>query len=257
MVSLHQLSVLDIQQTQAPGSGTIGVLGGSATFNITLACNPPSGPHRMRVKCAFGQSSGLNIQPCTTYGFMEYEDYIITIDPALPCPAPSNLAATATGGGANISWTIGCVETDWDLHVTTPGSGAPTGTPSNPGITTNPYSLAGLDPGTTYEVWLRADCDPSSGGGQSTWLGPVTFTTDPTCFPPTSLLTSNITPFDAEVNFTAPVTGTPAGYEYYVSTSATAPTAATTGTPITGPGATQTTLGGALTPNTLHYVMGS
>ena len=243
---------------QPAGSFAVGVLGGSTSFPITLACNPPIGTHRMRVRCAYNMANGLAITPCalTTSNYGETEDYLVTLNAAVSCPAPSSFTATATAGGADFDWVMGCAETDWEIHVTTVGGGAPTGTASNTGITAHPYSVTGLDPNTQYEAWLRADCDPSSGGGQSTWVGPITFTTLATCYPPTGLTVSNISATDAQVDWTAPVSGTPASYEYYVSTSATAPTNATPGnTPSLGSGATQTlSLGAALTPNTLHYV---
>lgn len=158
---------------QATGSGSVGVLGGSKNFTVVLACNPPSGVHRMRVKCAFGQTNGLAIDPCTTYSFMETEDYLVTIDPALPCPAPSSFASnTPTATGATFTWVNGCVETDWEIEFGatgfTPGSG------TVEAATTNPFTATTMNCGTTYDVYLRANC---LGNGYSTYVGPISVTT--------------------------------------------------------------------------------
>lgn len=168
---------------QPTGSGLVGVLGGSVTFNVTLACNPPSGVHRMRVKCAYAQTSGLVIDPCASYSFMETEDYLVTIDPALPCPAPSAFALTAasqTATGGNFNWTVGCVETDWEIEYGATGFTPGTGTiePCSGSATNNTfnYTTTTMPCGTTLHVYLRANCQAN---GYSTYVGPISITTLP------------------------------------------------------------------------------
>lgn len=58
----------------------------------------------------------------------------------------------------------------------------------------------------------------------------------PTCFEPTALTATNIGINGADVSWTAPTLGTPTGYEYEVSTSATPPATGTSvpGTSVTG-----------------------
>lgn len=146
---------------------------GTASFNITLACNPPLGTHRMRVRDVFGLA-GNTIEPCTLYGYGETEDYDVTITSAVACPQPSNLAVTSiTESSAILVWTTGCAETSWDVHVTEAGEGAPTGEPSNPDAT-SPLEIVGLTPDTAYEFYVRANCE---GDGFSLWTGPFAFTT--------------------------------------------------------------------------------
>jgi hypothetical protein len=146
---------------------------GTATFNITLSCNPPLGTHRMRVRDVWN-TLGINIDPCINYGWGETEDYNITVAAAVACPQPSALAANSiTTESAILSWTLGCVETAWDLHLTTAGGGAPTGVPNNTGVT-SPFLADNLTPATSYEFYVRANC---AGVGTSLWTGPFTFTT--------------------------------------------------------------------------------
>jgi len=158
---------------QVQGSGQVGVLGSSATFPITLACNPPLGQHRLRVRAMFGLN-GSAVTPCANNLWGEIEDYTITISQALSCPAPSALAATGiTNNSASFSWNIGCVETAWQLEYGASGFTPGTGTMSN--VTTNTNaSITGLAPETVYDVYVRANCGP---GDQSTWAGPVSITT--------------------------------------------------------------------------------
>ncbi len=157
---------------QAQGSGVDGVLGTPYPFSINVACDPPLGMHRMRIRCMFA-TIGDNVTPCTNNTFGETEDYVVTITAPDPCPAPHNLNAVLDqlNLSATLSWTIGCTETEWDVHVQPVGGGVPSGAPSNPGLTamslpTSGYSIGG------YEFYVRAVCaDPLT----STWAGPFAF----------------------------------------------------------------------------------
>ena len=147
---------------------------GSATFPISLACNPALGLHRMRVRDVWN-TTGSAIDPCANYGWGETEDYDVTITTAVACPQPNALGVnTITSNSANLTWNIGCAESAWDLHLTTAGGGAPSGAPSNPGVT-SPFAASALSPSTAYEFYVRADC---AGDGTSLWTGPFPFTTN-------------------------------------------------------------------------------
>ncbi|TAE07892.1 MAG: fibronectin type III domain-containing protein, partial [Bacteroidetes bacterium] len=75
----------------------------------------------------------------------------------------------------------------------------------------------------------------------------------PSCIEPSAVVVSNITTTGATVAWTAPTTGnTPASYELFVSTSATAPTANTVPTQVGVSGVTTTLTG--LPSATTHYV---
>ena len=146
---------------------------GTATFSISLSCSPSLGVHRMRVRDVYS-TSGINIDPCTSYGWGETEDYDVTITAAAPCPQPSALAVTnITSNSADLSWNMGCTETMWDLHVTLAGGGEPVGAPSDVNVS-SPYTVNFLEPETTYDFYVRANCQ---GNGYSVWTGPFTFTT--------------------------------------------------------------------------------
>ena len=148
---------------------------GSASFSIVLACNPPLGTHRMRVRDVWN-TSGVNIDPCANYGWGETEDYDVTISAAVACPQPSGIFVTnVTTTSATVGWTSGCTETSWNVYVTTAGGPAPTtiATYYNVG---NPFVVNGLTPGTSYDFYVSADCLTN---GTSLWTGAYLFTTAP------------------------------------------------------------------------------
>ncbi|WP_298756054.1 choice-of-anchor L domain-containing protein [uncultured Psychroserpens sp.] len=87
------------------------------------------------------------------------------------CNFPSGITVTnITSTTADISWTAGGTETNWEIVVQPLGTGEPTGagTPT----ATNPYTVTGLSPITQYEIFVRADCGPD---GFSIWSSVGTF----------------------------------------------------------------------------------
>ncbi len=160
---------------QVTGSGTVGVLGSSASFPIAVSCNPPLGTHRLRVRAMFS-TNGSAVTPCTDNGYGEIEDYVVTISAADPCPQPSFLGAnTVTTTSANLTWTLGCAETNWEVAVQAAGAGTPS---TGVATTSTTYAASGLTPGSQYEFYVRAACTP--GSLYSAWSGPFMFSA-PAC----------------------------------------------------------------------------
>jgi len=153
------------------GSGSVGVLGSSASFPINLACNPPLVEHRMRFCCMYGVANGAAVTPCTNNTYGETEDYLVTITTPVACPAPTGLTASnATTTSVDLAWTVGCVETTWGIEYGpsgfTPGTGtlvSVTGTPAT--------TLSGLAGGTAYDFYVNADCGVLD--GLSAQYGPI------------------------------------------------------------------------------------
>lgn len=73
-----------------------------------------------------------------------------------------------------------------------------------------------------------------------------------TCLAPTSLIAGQITPASATITWTPPATPPGSGYQYYLSTSVTPPTSATTPTGIVPAGNTIANLS-SLSPSTTYY----
>ncbi len=157
---------------QVAGSGTVGVLGSSATFTVSLACNPPAGTHRLRVRAMYFEN-GINVTPCTNNSYGEVEDYLITIDPAPTCPSPGALtAANPTINSIDLSWPLGCSSaSNYDFEYGPAGFTPGTGTIVNNAAATitgtnGAYTLSALTPNTAYDIYFRANC---GGADFSVW----------------------------------------------------------------------------------------
>jgi len=94
--------------------------------------------------------------------------------PAPTCAAPTALAVTSTtANSATISFTdaanVGSYQVIYGPTGFSPASGGTTVT-----ATTSPFTITGLQAGTTYQVYVRTNC---TGGGTSYLTGPVSFGT--------------------------------------------------------------------------------
>jgi len=173
--------IFDATELIGATNGTIGTgntpgqVNASSSFVIALACTPPAGVHRMRIRGAFFQD-GQSIQPCTNYGYGETEDYLITIAPAPTCPSPGLLiGGTTTTTSADVNWSLGCsTASAFDFEYGPVGFTQGTGTlVSNVSATTS-TTLSGLIPNSSYQVYYRANC---GNGDVSAWSVPVTVST--------------------------------------------------------------------------------
>lgn len=119
---------------------------------------------------------------CDTYTFGETKDFVVNILPPPSCPKPYNL--TLYGTPSNTAARIGFLSLGngnaWEIKYDSVGF--------NPSIsgtsviwTTTVDSLRGLTPFNNYEVYVREIC---AAGDTSNWSSsPLTFTTNPYCFP--------------------------------------------------------------------------
>lgn len=89
------------------------------------------------------------------------------------CPDPiAPIAENITTTTAELSWTNGESETQWQVAIQPLNTGLPTG--NGVLVNSNPYTAEDLEPATRYEYYVRAYCDELH---QSTWIGPFDFTT--------------------------------------------------------------------------------
>ena len=96
----------------------------------------------------------------------------ITIDLLPTCIRPSDIAVTTTLNSATVSWTSNGTETAWNLRYK---ASADTSWIEVPSTVTNPYTISGLTPSTSYDVQVRSYC---SAEDQSEWCPTFTFKTD-------------------------------------------------------------------------------
>ena len=165
------------------GSGAVGVLGSSASFPVTLACTPPAGQHLLRIREVYNQTSGVTITPCGNnegFGYGEIEDYMITIAAAPACPSPGLVSSvTASSNSVALTWATSCSSaSSYDFEYGPVGFTLGSGTlVSNQTVTISApnasYTVTGLQAGTNYNIYYRANC----GSSTSAWSLTSNFST--------------------------------------------------------------------------------
>lgn len=91
------------------------------------------------------------------------------------CIDPSSLdAVNMTENSADLTWTENSGATSWDIEFG-PAGFTPSGSPTYAGVTSNPYTVTGLQPSTSYDFYVRSLCGGAS--GNSGWVGPYNFAT--------------------------------------------------------------------------------
>jgi subtilisin-like proprotein convertase family protein len=153
-------------------------------------------------------------------------------------------------GVITLSGSFTYIETNWDYlriysGVGTSGTLLATYTNSSGGNIT-PYTSP---EGIPITIQFTSD---SSGEGSGFALTAIYSGTCASCLAPSALTSSILTSSSATISWTAPTNAPSNGYEYYVSTSSTAPTAGSAATGSTSAGITTANLSG-LTTNSTYY----
>jgi gliding motility-associated-like protein len=108
-------------------------------------------------------------------------DNVIIEDQPL-CTEPINLIlGEVTASTAQLSWTQGFDETNWQVLVQPEGGPVPTDTTVGDLSAAATFTKNGLSDNTNYEFYVRSDCNTGS-NGNSIWVGPLPFTTLCTAF---------------------------------------------------------------------------
>src|SRR5690554_1472530 len=116
-----------------------------------------------------------------------------------PCAAPTNLTVSDIGADtAVVAWDAHGT-TNWVIEFDTLGFTPGNGTSIIENTTDNPFTLTGLSPEQTYDVYVWADCGTD---GLSDTLGPINFTTQPTCLAPTGLMATVNSSTTADLGWT-------------------------------------------------------
>ena len=99
----------------------------------------------------------------------------VTCAPAPTCLKPSSVTVTnITSTQALISWVENSGATAWEIEYGPVGFTQGTGTTL--AVTTNPYTLSGLDTATSYDIYIKSICTATD---NSAWQGPISLTTLP------------------------------------------------------------------------------
>jgi gliding motility-associated-like protein len=92
------------------------------------------------------------------------------------CPAPTNIVVSAlTTSSGTITWTDNAGASQWEVIIQPAGTGyPPIGATPTATVSATSYNFSGLPSGTSFEVYIRAICDPTD---SSIWAGPRNFAT--------------------------------------------------------------------------------
>jgi len=139
-------------------------------FNITIPSTALSGLTRMRIVI---DEFNTTPSPCGPYTWGETEDYMVNISAPPTCPQPTNFSLIqANNTTAQLEWVAGGSETQWQIEYGPQGFALGTGT--NVIVTTNPYTITGLNPNTFYQAYIQGICTP---GDTSFMTPPVAWNT--------------------------------------------------------------------------------
>ncbi len=131
---------------------------GSFDSEVSFTINSPFGAEIINITDGSALTNGAVIQTFTSDCFPT-------------CMDPVDLYAYGTSmTTADLTWTEAGTATSWNIEYGVTGF-----TPSETGlnVTSNSYSLSGLNSGTSYDFYVQADC----GSYNSEWVGPFTFLT--------------------------------------------------------------------------------
>jgi hypothetical protein len=143
-----------------------GVFSSYVWYDVVLPFNAYAGMSNVKIAFHWYGDDGAQTR---------FDDVILEEPPT--CPPPTGLyASDILSTEANIGWTPGGSEVLWNVEVGAPGftPGTSTEIVSEYGTGDNPILIKDLTQGTTYEVYVQADCGASE---VSSWTGPVEFTT--------------------------------------------------------------------------------
>lgn len=75
----------------------------------------------------------------------------------------------------DLSWTENNTATAWTIKYNEGTDFDPLTSGTSISVSSNPYTLTGLNDNTTYYVYVKSNCDP--GNDESAWTGPISFAT--------------------------------------------------------------------------------
>lgn len=165
---------------------------GTVTLPTTLA----TGTYRMRTAVSY---SGA-ITPCGPAPYGNYVDFNLVVG-SVPSCLPVNVltVASVTPNSASLTWTAPSpvpangYQVYYSTTNTAPTSATVLTSTNSASFTTNSGQISGLNPATTYYVWVRSVCTTTA---SSTWSASATFTT---------LCTPSVVPYSLNFNsVTAP-----------------------------------------------------
>ncbi|HOY38981.1 MAG TPA: fibronectin type III domain-containing protein, partial [Bacteroidales bacterium] len=126
--------------------------------------------------------------------YLYLDQFQIRIPPT--CPQPENLhVSNITAVSAHINWLAGSNEESWQVEYGFSGFSHGEGTITNTSFPV--HILQNLSPNSNYDVYVRALCDEEN----STWVGPLSFSTPYGCQQITNISISNVSATSAFIDW--------------------------------------------------------
>ena len=125
------------------------------TGTITIPVTAVIGDYRMRVRSQWGSSA--NPPSCGEVAYGSTIDYTLTISAPPTCPPVSAILVDSISyNSITVGWTPQGSETSWNIEYGEQGFAIGTGMTATVG---SPEALIqNLDPNTTYDIYIQADC---------------------------------------------------------------------------------------------------
>ena len=130
--------------------------------------------HSVDLSSYVGQDIYVAIRITDNNGFNTFIDDVTGPNLFVPsCPKPRNLAiSNITTTGADLGWTD-ATGSLWNVQFSSANDTNWANATTITGVTSNPYTITGLNPSTAYKVRVQTDCETE----QSEWSTPVSFRT--------------------------------------------------------------------------------
>ena len=151
-------------------SATVTWTSDATEFDLSVGNNLIEGVTSPYTLTNLNPGTAYSVKVCANYGTNGYSQWTdaVSFTTTEPCPVPTDLAATAYGQSATLTWTSGA--SSFDVAYSTDGTANPNDLTYTT-VSTNSYTIDNLDLDTDYYFWVRANCGDVD--GYSAWVGPV------------------------------------------------------------------------------------
>ncbi len=229
--------------------------GWSSVLVFTTGYCVPTGSTTYYLSNVVTTNGVTNISNATGAGAGGYSNYSATISCSNYLTNPTNItltpAITTDYFYCWIDWNndLDFLDANETIFATTTYSASYTGVINIPAATPNGNYIMRV--ANSFSGVIASSCGPATNGEFEDYT--FTVVSAPSCVAPTALTSSSITASSANISWTAASPAPTSGYQYYLSTTNTAPNGATIPTGSTAAGTTSVALTG-LTANTTYYI---
>jgi hypothetical protein len=166
---------INIKMTPTSGWSGIFVYDGCSNVGVTCVGGVANSSNALREIASLNVIAGHNyIIAISTYPTPQTVGYTLQIQ-SVTCATPNLITTNSiTTNSLNLEWNNSANSNSWEVYVAPCGTAGPSSTTSGTVITSNPYTITGLNTATCYTIYIRSLCSPTD---MSQWSTGVTVTT--------------------------------------------------------------------------------